>query len=90
MATGSLKQTGDSLKGVNFQQRMRRGFFGCISPAELCGSPKCGLKEHSYTMETIWLFLTVLFAHSFKQFSYGQKEYLYLISSFRRRKSFIP
>lgn len=31
------------------------------------------MQEHSYRMETIWLFLTVLFAHSFKLFSCDQK-----------------
>lgn len=50
------------------------------------GSLKCssfsGIKEHSYRMETIWLFLTVLFAHSFKLFSCGQKKSIYI--SFHR------
>lgn len=53
-----------------------------VSLAEEGGGLKCScffrIKEDSYRMETIWLFLTVLFAHSFQLFSCVQ-EYLYLL-----------
>ena len=86
IATGSLKQTGDSLtcKALLFNRGRDVPFLVCLNYSSFSG-----IKEHSYRMETIWFFLTVLFAHFFKLLV-AKTEYLYLILTFRHRKSITP